>query len=177
MTATAELARARVRELTKKFYPRKPAAGVVAYLESKVDAQEPAFERHDVIEPTPAPVLRITSLDYRINSAGMEPSLAFIIRAVSEETGVSHLELISHRRPQRITRARQMVSYIAARRTSQSLPEIGRRLGGKDHTTILHGRDATARRLEAGDDELSAVVSAVMEKIDEMLASVQAARA
>jgi chromosomal replication initiation ATPase DnaA len=50
-------------------------------------------------------------------------------------------ELLSNRRNREVVMARHAIMYWACRLTRMSLPEIGRRLGGRDHTTILHGRD------------------------------------
>lgn len=46
--------------------------------------------------------------------------------------------------------------YLARRLTPLSLPEIGRRFGGRDHTTVLHGVRAVETRL-AADDRLAAL--------------------
>ena len=50
-------------------------------------------------------------------------------------------EIHSDRRNREIVLARQFVMYWAARLTKLSLPQVGRLMGGKDHTTILHGKD------------------------------------
>lgn len=50
-------------------------------------------------------------------------------------------EIHSDRRNREIVFARQFVMYWAARLTKLSLPQVGRLMGGKDHTTILHGKD------------------------------------
>lgn len=56
--------------------------------------------------------------------------------------GFSRAELCSHRRNKDVVFARQFVMYWACRLTSRSLPEIGRLMGGKDHTSILAGKRA-----------------------------------
>jgi len=54
-------------------------------------------------------------------------------------------------RQREITLARQFICYWACRRTSLSLPQIGRLLGGRDHTTVLHGMHAyRAKRARMG---------------------------
>jgi chromosomal replication initiation ATPase DnaA len=53
---------------------------------------------------------------------------------------ISRKDLHGDRRARDIVMARQFVSYWAVRLTSLSLPQIGRLMGGKDHTTILHGK-------------------------------------
>lgn len=68
-----------------------------------------------------------------------------IIKEVSELTGVSVAEIKSNRRSKHIVRARFLIWWRARQETFYSLPEIGRRTGGKDHTTVLHG----VRKFEA----------------------------
>jgi len=47
-------------------------------------------------------------------------------------------EMLSERRARNIARPRQVAMYLSKRMTSRSLPEIGRRFGGRDHTTVMH---------------------------------------
>jgi len=54
---------------------------------------------------------------------------------------VSPLALKSPRRNRRLAHARFFIAYWAIRRTMLSSTQIGRLLGGRDHTTVLHGRD------------------------------------
>lgn len=61
-----------------------------------------------------------------------------IQRAVSRHYNVSRTELLSNRRTRTIVRPRQIAMYLAKMLTPRSLPEIGRRFGGRDHTTVLH---------------------------------------
>lgn len=55
--------------------------------------------------------------------------------------------LLSRRRDARVTRARQIAMWLCRRFTVQSLPAIGAVLGGRDHTTVLHGCRAVDRRI------------------------------
>ncbi len=61
-----------------------------------------------------------------------------IKKAVCERFNVRLSDMNSARRSRSVARPRQVAMYLAKRHTSHSLPEIGRRFGGKDHTTILH---------------------------------------
>ncbi|MGL1922374.1 MAG: chromosomal replication initiator protein DnaA [Hyphomicrobiales bacterium] len=61
-----------------------------------------------------------------------------IIKSVSDFYQVSKADLFSARRHRSIVRPRQIGMYLAKMLTSRSLPEIGRRFGGRDHTTVLH---------------------------------------
>ena len=48
-------------------------------------------------------------------------------------------DMIGPKRLRNIARPRQVAMYFSKQLTSRSLPEIGRRFGGRDHTTIMHG--------------------------------------
>jgi chromosomal replication initiator protein len=61
-----------------------------------------------------------------------------ILRIVSKHYGVSRADLLSARRTANVVRPRQIAMYLAKTLTLRSLPEIGRRFGGRDHTTVLH---------------------------------------
>jgi hypothetical protein len=62
-----------------------------------------------------------------------------IVLAVCAEFDVTVNELMGERRARHIARPRQVVYWVAKRLTRLSFPNIGRRLGGRDHTTIMHG--------------------------------------
>lgn len=61
-----------------------------------------------------------------------------ILRQVSEYYNLRLSELLSERRARDIARPRQVAMYLAKQMTSRSLPEIGRKCGGRDHTTVMH---------------------------------------
>ncbi|PIE11037.1 MAG: chromosomal replication initiator protein DnaA [Rhodobacterales bacterium] len=62
-----------------------------------------------------------------------------IQRKVSEHFNIRLADMIGPRRQRVFARPRQMAMYLSKTMTSRSLPEIGRRFGGRDHTTVLHG--------------------------------------
>ena len=61
-----------------------------------------------------------------------------IQRIVARQYNVSRSDLLSSRRTANVVRPRQVAMYLAKTLTLRSLPEIGRRFGGRDHTTVLH---------------------------------------
>jgi chromosomal replication initiator protein len=67
-----------------------------------------------------------------------------IQRRVADHYSVRLSDLIGPKRLRTIARPRQIAMYLAKQLTPRSLPEIGRRFGGRDHTTIMHG----VRRIE-----------------------------
>ncbi len=68
-----------------------------------------------------------------------------IQKAVAEHYGLKQADIISERRARVVARPRQAAMWIAKQITTRSLPDIGRRFGGRDHTTVLHA----VRRIEA----------------------------
>ncbi|MDP3298864.1 MAG: chromosomal replication initiator protein DnaA, partial [Phenylobacterium sp.] len=68
-----------------------------------------------------------------------------IQKAVAEHYGLTQADLLSERRARAVARPRQAAMWIAKQITTRSLPDIGRRFGGRDHTTVLHA----VRRIEA----------------------------
>ncbi|MEM6637781.1 MAG: chromosomal replication initiator protein DnaA [Pseudomonadota bacterium] len=62
-----------------------------------------------------------------------------IQRRVSEHYNIRLSDIIGPKRVRTIARPRQIAMYLSKQLTSRSLPEIGRRFGGRDHTTVMHG--------------------------------------
>ncbi|WP_457647172.1 chromosomal replication initiator protein DnaA [Profundibacter sp.] len=81
-----------------------------------------------------------------------------IQRKVSEHYNIRFSDLIGPRRMRNLARPRQIAMYLAKKLTSRSLPEIGRRFGGRDHTTVMHG----VRKIE----ELKALDSQISDDLD-----------
>lgn len=95
--------------------------------------------------PRARPVIRYTSFwhvgPYLLALPGSppaRPTLEAIKLMVADYYGFTVLDLVSHRRTAKVTRARQMAQYICRTTTPHSLPVIGAHFGGRDHTTILH---------------------------------------
>lgn len=84
-----------------------------------------------------------------INSRGAILDRRVTIEEIQKKTAEFYKldlrELHSARRARRVARPRQVAMYLARELTSRSLPDIGRRFGGRDHTTVLHA----CRRIEA----------------------------
>lgn len=66
-------------------------------------------------------------------------TIAMVQRAVADHFGIKPEEMTSDRRAREVARPRQVAMYLCTIFTPRSLPEIGRRFGGRDHTTIMHG--------------------------------------
>ncbi len=61
-----------------------------------------------------------------------------IQKRVAEHFNIKPADMHSARRARQIARPRQVAMYLAKNLTSRSLPEIGRKFGGRDHTTVIH---------------------------------------
>ena len=77
-------------------------------------------------------------------------SIDDIQRKVAEHYNIRLTEMVSARRSRAVARPRQVAMYLAKQLTSRSLPEIGRRFGNRDHTTVLHAVNKITE-LMAGD--------------------------
>lgn len=65
--------------------------------------------------------------------------------------GLSKVELLSNRRTKPIVEARQKAMWLCRKYTPRSLPEIGKKFGGRDHTTVLHASQKYDRLISAGE--------------------------
>ena len=61
-----------------------------------------------------------------------------IQKRVAEHFNIKLAEMSSARRSRAVARPRQVAMYLAKQLTARSLPEIGRKFGGRDHTTVMH---------------------------------------
>src|SRR3546814_9179321 len=77
-----------------------------------------------------------------------------IQKRVAEHYNIRLADMHSPRRARAVARPRQVAMYLAKQLTSRSLPEIGRKFGGRDHTTVMHAV-RKIEELRAGDDGLS----------------------
>jgi chromosomal replication initiator protein len=87
-----------------------------------------------------------------------------IQRMICKHFGVSRTDILSPRRHRSIVWPRQVGMYLAKTMTQRSLPEIGRRFGNRDHTTVLHA----IRKIE-GELEGNARLRAELEDLKKLL--------
>jgi hypothetical protein len=97
----------------------------------------------DVAPPPPAvampPEVRPIANDNEMDLMPRRVMVGEVLRAVSAAWGVRVNDVISARRTHDVMRPRQAAYALARRLTLYSLPQIAHALGGRDHTTILHG--------------------------------------
>ena len=96
----------------------------------------------------------------------MKLSLDAILEIGAEFFGVTVAELKGRNRSARIALQRQIVMYVMREETGASLPQIAQVLGGRDHTTVLHGYDRVSSELD-GDPDLSRTINDLRSRLYE----------
>jgi len=99
----------------------------------------------DLAQDTLADILR---------SSDRKVTVEEIQRKVAEHYNIRLSDMIGPKRLRTIARPRQIAMYLAKQMTTRSLPDIGRRFGGRDHTTIMHGVKKV-EELRAADSQLA----------------------
>jgi hypothetical protein len=117
-------------------------------------------------KPGPPPVFRMWFEDLVAESDRQfrKTRVADILKATALHFGVSIAELMRGGRTKPLVCHRHIAMYLATILTDHSLPDIARRFGGYDHTSILHGRDRI-KRLIVSDAEIGAHVNAIIRTI------------
>ncbi len=87
-----------------------------------------------------------------------------VVETVAKFYNISVQELVSVSRSRELVQPRQVAMYLVRQETDASLPEIGALLGGRDHTTVLHGVDRVKDRLES-EDQLRRDVMSLREQL------------
>jgi chromosomal replication initiator protein len=77
-----------------------------------------------------------------------EVSVERIQETVIERFGISMQELVGDRRSQSIVYPRQVAMYLCRELTDSSLPKIGKKFGGRDHTTVIHATSKIAKLIQ-----------------------------
>jgi chromosomal replication initiator protein len=87
-----------------------------------------------------------------------------IQKTTADHFGLKQSDLLSERRTRAVTRPRQIAMYLCKQLTTRSYPDIGRRFGGRDHTTAIHA----VRRIEelmGADEQIARDVEALTRKL------------
>ncbi len=87
-----------------------------------------------------------------------------VIETVARFYNISVADMVSPSRNKELVQPRQIAMYLIRQETDASLPEIGSLLGGRDHTTILHGVERIKDRLET-EEQLRRDVMSVREQL------------
>jgi chromosomal replication initiation ATPase DnaA len=97
-------------------------------------------------------------------SRGPRQQCADITKACCLHFHLTRMQITSRRRTPAITYPRQIAMYLMAEFTPNSLPEIGRRMSGFDHTTVLHAQRRIKERIEA-EENVKADVNAIRQAL------------
>lgn len=100
-----------------------------------------------------------------VRSARPRITIDEIQRAVCAHYKLDKAEMASKRRVRAIARPRQVAMYLAKELTPRSYPEIGRRFGGRDHSTVIHAV-RTVEALRVADSELDAEIAAIRRSLN-----------
>jgi len=87
--------------------------------------------------------------------------------AVLRRFGITKIDLMARRRAIKTVRPRQIAMYLAKTLTTRSLPEIGRRFGGLDHTTVMHAIRRIVE-LQERDDAIAEHVAALKQELQNL---------
>jgi chromosomal replication initiator protein len=117
---------------------------VVAYASMKSEPATPALVRH---------VLHRLGEDAATDTCG----IGEILDAAAQEFGVEREALLARDRRPTVAAARQVAMFLARELTEHSLPEIGRGVGGRNHTTVLHAVNRVSAAMHSDDSVRSAV--------------------
>lgn len=83
---------------------------------------------------------------------GARASVLTIQAAVAKHYGIPPEEMTSQRQGREVARPRQVAMYLSKQLTPSSLSKIGRRFGGRDHTTVIHAIRAVEHRRASNPD-------------------------
>ena len=104
-----------------------------------------------VLYPAPIGPIRIRDILAVASPAESSPKLSRrILQEVCQLYGVNMIDLISDRRTANLVRPRMHCYYRLRTETTLSYPQIGRLMGGRDHTTAMHGYKKFLAQVEAG---------------------------
>lgn len=88
-----------------------------------------------------------------------------IINIVAEHFGINTLDLMGQKRSKELVFPRQITMYLCSEMTSESLQTIGKSLGGRDHTTVIHGVRKISSELKT-DENLQNTIDILKKKIN-----------
>lgn len=142
---------------------RSPTALLEQRIEALTKRLEGAAEENARLTTTVSE-LRAKLFLYEDPATDGRVSVKSIQLAVTEHYGLSLTELLSGRRTWAVVGPRQIAMYLAKILTTHSYPEIGRRFGGRDHTTVLHAIRTVSNKCQTNPD-IKDVVALIREKV------------
>lgn len=104
--------------------------------------------------------------DMQANPDGSRIKIDDILKIVGRHYNVARTDLLSPRRARIVVMPRQIGMYLAKKLTARSLPEIGRRFGGRDHSTVLHAVRKIEEQIKT-DDKLAREVALLIRLVEQ----------
>ena len=87
-----------------------------------------------------------------VNLEKREITMENVLQTITEQFGATQKELFSKSRKQSLVRCRQLAMYLTHKYTNMAYAEIGRRFGGRDHTTVIHACTQISTRISSDSD-------------------------
>ncbi len=143
LSASARSQRADVRPVVKL----EPIP-IVDWVSRQIERYKPWFEIVEEIDPPKS----------------AKPSVGLIQRICAKHYEIPLVRMLSHSRATEVVKPRQVAMFLAKEFTLQTLPEIGRRFEGKDHTTVLHAVRKIAKK-QSEDKQLADDLNTLREQI------------
>jgi chromosomal replication initiator protein len=170
-----EILAIKVAELAKRDPATQISAEVIEFIANKVTSSgrelEGALNRvvaHQQFshQPLTVDLAAMVLRDMSANPDQCRIKIDDILKVVGRHFNVARADLLSPRRARSVVVPRQIGMYLAKKLTARSLPEIGRRFGGRDHSTVLHA----VRKIEdqmKGDDRLAREVALLIRLVEQ----------
>ena len=89
------------------------------------------------------------------------PRFSEILALVCARFGITEEEIKSEGLARRLSRPRQVLMYLGVVDTNNSTVWVGKRIGNRDHSTVIHGRDKVAKLMKEGDQEIILAIEAI----------------
>ncbi len=153
--------------------PQTPRADVLHFLADRVPGSIRELEGavNTLVASAGA---RLSSLTLDEAMALLQPNLKVAVerrvtvdeiqKLTADHFGLKQADLLSERRTRSVARPRQVAMWLCKQHTTRSYPDIGRRFGGRDHTTVLHAVKKVEELLQA-DDQIARDVEALTRKL------------
>ncbi|MDO4935227.1 MAG: chromosomal replication initiator protein DnaA [Phascolarctobacterium sp.] len=94
-----------------------------------------------------------------------EINIERIITVICDYYGITQEEVFSNKRSAKISEPRQIIMYLARTMTNLSFKEIGQELGGRDHSTVMHGFEKIYAQIQKNDKKLITTVDLLKNKL------------
>jgi chromosomal replication initiator protein len=165
----------KVEEMMKRDPAVRISSDVIEFIANKVTGSGRELEGalHRVIahqqfshQPLTVDMAAMVLRDMSANPDQCRIKIDDILKIVGRHYNVARADLLSPRRARSVVVPRQVGMYLAKKLTARSLPEIGRRFGGRDHSTVLHAVRKIEEQMK-GDDRLSREVALLTRLIEQ----------